>query len=73
MKKIFVLMIYVLTSQNASAAEILPADIEYRYEGPLNSGSFSHEDMVILGKRLVATMQVAKISVIGMLIKYSVL
>ena len=46
MKKIFVLMICVLTSQNASAAEIRPADIEYRYEGPVNSGSLSHSYMI---------------------------
>ena len=39
-------MICVLTSQNASAAEIRPADIEYRYEGPVNSGSLSHSYMI---------------------------
>jgi hypothetical protein len=46
MKKIFVLMICVLTSQNANAAEIRAADIEYRYEGPVNSGSLSHSYMI---------------------------
>jgi outer membrane protein OmpA-like peptidoglycan-associated protein len=46
MKKIFVLMICVLTSQNVSAAEIRPADIEYRYEGLANSGSLSHSYMI---------------------------
>jgi hypothetical protein len=46
MKKIFVLMICVLTSQNVSAAEIRPADIEYRYEGMANSGSLSHSFMI---------------------------
>ena len=39
-------MICVLTSQNASAAEIRPADIEYRYVGPVNSGSLSHSYMI---------------------------
>jgi len=46
MKKIFVLMICVLTIQNVSAAEIRPADIEYRYEGLANSGSLSHSYMI---------------------------
>jgi len=39
-------MICVLTSQNVSAAEIRPADIEYRYEGLANSGSLSHSYMI---------------------------
>ena len=46
MKKIFVLMICVLTLQNAGAAEIRPADIEYRYEGIVNSGSISSGFMI---------------------------
>ena len=46
MKKIFVLMICVLTLQNVGAAEIRPADIEYRYEGMANSGSLSHSFMI---------------------------
>jgi outer membrane protein OmpA-like peptidoglycan-associated protein len=46
MKKIFVLMICVLTMQYAGAAEIRPADIEYRYEGMANSGSLSHSFMI---------------------------
>jgi len=46
MKKIFVLMICVLTLQNAGAAEIRPADIEYRYEGIANSGSISSGFMI---------------------------
>ena len=40
------LMICLLTSQNVSAAEIRPADIEYRYEGMANSGSLSHSFMI---------------------------
>ena len=39
-------MICLLTSQNVSAAEIRPADIEYRYEGLVNSGSLSHSYMI---------------------------
>ena len=46
MRKIFVLMICVLTIQNAGAAEIRPADIEYRYEGIVNSGSISSGYMI---------------------------
>jgi outer membrane protein OmpA-like peptidoglycan-associated protein len=46
MKKIFVLMICLLTSQNVSAAEIRPADIEYRYEGMADSGNLSHSFMI---------------------------
>ena len=46
MKKIFVFMICVLTIQNASAAEIRPADIEYRYEGMATSGNLSHSYMI---------------------------
>lgn len=46
MKKIFVLMISVLILQDVSAAEIQPADIEYRYEGMANSGSLSHSFMI---------------------------
>jgi outer membrane protein OmpA-like peptidoglycan-associated protein len=46
MKKIFVLMICLLTSQNVSAAEIRPADIEYRYEGIADSGNLSHGFMI---------------------------
>jgi len=42
MKKIFVLMISVLILQDAGAAEIRPADIEYRYEGMADSGNLSH-------------------------------
>ncbi len=42
MKKIFVLMICVLFLQDAEAAEIRPADIEYRYEGLADSGNLSH-------------------------------
>jgi outer membrane protein OmpA-like peptidoglycan-associated protein len=46
MKKIFVLMICVLTLQYAGAAEIRPADIEYRYEGMADSGNLSHGFMI---------------------------
>ena len=46
MKKILVLMICVLTLQNAGAAEIRPAAIEYRYEGIANSGSLSSSFMI---------------------------
>jgi outer membrane protein OmpA-like peptidoglycan-associated protein len=46
MKKIFALMICALTVQNASAAEIRPADIEYRYDGLANSESLSHSYMI---------------------------
>ena len=46
MKKIFVLMICVLTLQYAGAAEIRPADIEYRYEGMADSGNLSHSFMI---------------------------
>ena len=46
MKKIFVLMICILTMQYGVAAEIRPADIEYRYEGMANSGSLSHSFMI---------------------------
>lgn len=46
MKKVFVLMICVLFLQDAGAAEIRPADIEYRYEGMANSGSLSHGFMI---------------------------
>ena len=56
-------MICVLTSQNASAAEIRPADIEYRYEGPVNSGNLSHSYMIreqeikrINAKDIIATL-----------------
>jgi outer membrane protein OmpA-like peptidoglycan-associated protein len=46
MKKIFVLMICVLILQDAGAAEIRPADIEYRYEGMADSGGLSHSFMI---------------------------
>ena len=46
MKKIFALLICILTLQNVSAAEIRPAGIEYRYEGLANSGSLSHSYMI---------------------------
>jgi hypothetical protein len=46
MKKIFVLMISVLILQDVSAAEIRPADIEYRYEGMADSGNLSHGFMI---------------------------
>ena len=46
MKRIFVLVIYVLTLQYAGAAEIRPADIEYRYEGMADSGNLSHGFMI---------------------------
>ena len=46
MKKIFVLMICLLTSHKVIAAEIRPADIEYRYDGLANSGSLSHNYMI---------------------------
>ncbi len=46
MKIIFVLMICVLTIQYGVAAEIWPADIEYRYEGMANSGSLSHSFVI---------------------------
>lgn len=40
-------MICVLILQDAGAAEIRPADIEYRYEGMADSGSLSHGFMII--------------------------
>ena len=46
MKKIYVLMICVLILQDAGAAEIRPADIEYRYEGMADSGNLSHGFMI---------------------------
>ncbi|MGV8058817.1 MAG: OmpA family protein [Smithellaceae bacterium] len=46
MKKIFVWMICLLTLQNVSAAEIRPADIEYRYEGIVDSGGMSHSYII---------------------------
>jgi outer membrane protein OmpA-like peptidoglycan-associated protein len=46
MKKIFVLMICLLTLQSAGAAEIRPAAIVYRYEGLVNSGSLSASFMI---------------------------
>jgi len=46
MKKIFAWMICLLTLQNVSAAEIRPADIEYRYEALANSGGPSHSFMI---------------------------
>lgn len=46
MEKIFAWMICLLTLQNVSAAEIRPADIEYRYEGIADSGSSSHSFMI---------------------------
>lgn len=46
MKKIFVLMICVLTMQYGVAAEIRPADIEYRYEGMADSGGLSHSFVI---------------------------
>ena len=46
MNRIFVLVIYVLTLQYAGAAEIRPADIEYRYEGMADSGNLSHGFMI---------------------------
>ena len=46
MKKIFVLMISVLILQDAGAAEIRQADIEYRYEGMADSGNLSHSFMI---------------------------
>lgn len=46
MKKIFVWMICLLTIQNVSAAEIRPANIEYRYETLANSGGTSHSFMI---------------------------
>jgi len=46
MKKIFVLVICVLILHDAGAAEIRPADIEYRYEGMADSGNLSHGFMI---------------------------
>jgi outer membrane protein OmpA-like peptidoglycan-associated protein len=46
MKKIFVLMICLLTFQNVSAAEIRPAAIDYRYESMANSGSLSYSFLI---------------------------
>jgi outer membrane protein OmpA-like peptidoglycan-associated protein len=39
-------MICLVTLQNVSAAEIRPADIEYRYEGRADSGGISHGYMI---------------------------
>ena len=39
-------MICILFLQDAGAAEIRPADIEYRYEGMANSGNLSHGFMI---------------------------
>ncbi|OPY84770.1 MAG: outer membrane protein A [Smithella sp. PtaU1.Bin162] len=46
MKKIFAWMICLLTLQNVSAAEIRPADIEYRYDNLAASGNSSHSFMI---------------------------
>jgi outer membrane protein OmpA-like peptidoglycan-associated protein len=46
MKKIFVLVICVLILHDAGAAEIRPADIEYRYEGMADSGNLSNGFMI---------------------------
>ena len=62
-------MICVLTSQNASAAEIRPADIEYRYEGPVNSGSLSHSYMI--REQEIKKIKLTKKSVIPITIKFS--
>ena len=69
MKKIFVLVICVLTSQNASAAEIRPADIEYRYEGSVNSRSLSHGYMI--REQEIKRIKLTKKSVIPITIKFS--
>ena len=69
MKKIFVLMICLLTSQNVSAAEIRPADIEYRYEGLANSGSLSHSYMI--REQETKRIKLTKKSVIPITIKFS--
>jgi|GEM_PF-952795 len=69
MKKIFVLMICLLTSQNVSAAEIRPADIEYRYEGLANSGSLSHSYMI--REQETKRIKLTKKSAIPITIKFS--
>ena len=69
MKKIFVLMICVSTSQNASTAEIRPVDIEYRYEGPVNSGSLSHSFMI--REQEIKRIKLTKKSAIPITIKFS--
>jgi len=69
MKIIFVLMICVLNSQNASAAGIRSADIEYRYEGPVNSGSLSHSYMI--REQEIKRIKLTKKSVIPVTIKFS--
>jgi outer membrane protein OmpA-like peptidoglycan-associated protein len=69
MKKIFVLMICLLTSQNVSAAEIRPADIEYRYEGLANSGRLSHSYMI--GEQETKRIKLTKKSAIPITIKFS--
>ena len=69
MKKIFVLMICILTSQNASTAEIRPADIEYRYEGLANSGSLSHSYMI--REQETKRIKLIKKSAIPITIKFS--
>ena len=62
-------MICVLTSQNVSAAEIRPADIEYRYEGLANSGSLSHSYMI--REQEIKRIKLTKKSVIPITIKFS--
>jgi outer membrane protein OmpA-like peptidoglycan-associated protein len=69
MKKIFILMICLLTSQNVSAAEIRPADIEYRYEGLANSGSLSHSYMI--REQETKRIKLTKKSAIPIIIKFS--
>ena len=69
MKKIFVLMICVLTIQNVIAAEIRPADIEYRYEGLANSGSLSHSYMI--REQETKRIKLTKKSAIPITIKFS--
>jgi outer membrane protein OmpA-like peptidoglycan-associated protein len=69
MKKIFVLMICVLTLQDVSAAEIRPADIEYRYEGLVNSGSLSLSYMI--REQETKRIKLTKKSAIPITIKFS--
>ena len=62
-------MLCILTLQDASAAEIRPADIEYRYEGPVNSGSLSHSYMI--REQETKRIKLTKKSAIPITIKFS--
>ena len=62
-------MICVLILQDVGAAEIRPADIEYRYEGMANSGSLSHGFMI--REQETKRIKLTKKSVIPITIKFS--